>query len=37
LYARRTHQHDRPLKRRDLALIGFLLVAAVPATWMLVG
>lgn len=23
LYARRTHQHDRPLKRRDTALIGF--------------
>lgn len=37
LYARRTHQHDRSLKRRELALIGFLLVAAVPATWMLVG
>lgn len=37
LYARRTHQHDRMLKRRELALIGFLLVAAVPATWMLVG
>lgn len=37
LYARHTHQHDRPLKRRDLALIGFLLVAAVPAMWMLVG
>ncbi|HFJ2413740.1 amino acid permease [Klebsiella pneumoniae] len=37
LYARRTHQHDRSLKRREVALIGFLLVAAVPATWMLVG
>ena len=37
LYARRTHQHDRSLKRRELALIGLLLVAAVPATWMLVG
>ena len=37
LYARRTHQHDRMLKRREMALIGFLLVAAVPATWMLVG
>ena len=37
LYARRTHQHDRMLKRRELALIAFLLVAAVPATWMLVG
>lgn len=37
LYARRTHQHDRMLKRRELALIGFLLVAAIPATWMLVG
>lgn len=37
LYARRTHQHDRLLKRREVALIGLLLVAAVPATWMLVG
>lgn len=37
LYARRTHQHDRSLKRRELALIGLLLVAAVTATWMLVG
>ncbi|EMG3449383.1 amino acid permease [Klebsiella pneumoniae] len=37
LYARRTHQHDRSLKRREVALIGLLLVAAVPATWMLVG
>ncbi|HHL3340612.1 TPA: amino acid permease [Klebsiella pneumoniae] len=36
LYARRTHQHDRSLKRREVALIGLLLVAAVPATWMLV-
>ncbi|ALK15713.1 amino acid permease [Klebsiella pneumoniae] len=37
LYARHTHQHDRSLKRREVALIGLLLVAAVPATWMLVG
>ncbi|HDU4790685.1 TPA: amino acid permease [Klebsiella pneumoniae] len=37
LYTRRTHQHDRSLKRREVALIGLLLVAAVPATWMLVG
>lgn len=37
LYARRTQQHDRSLKRREVALIGLLLVAAVPATWMLVG
>ena len=37
LYARRTHQHDRSLKRREVALIGLLLVAAVPTTWMLVG
>ncbi len=37
LYARRTHQYDRSLKRREVALIGLLLVAAVPATWMLVG
>lgn len=37
LYARRTHHADRSLKRREVALIGLLLVAAVPATWMLVG
>ncbi len=37
LYPRRTHQHDRSLKRREVALIGLLLVAALPATWMLVG
>ncbi|HHV4629355.1 TPA: amino acid permease [Klebsiella pneumoniae] len=37
LYARSTHQHDRSLKRREVALIGLLLVAAAPATWMLVG
>jgi len=37
IYARRTHQHDRVLRRRELALMGLLLVAAVPATWMLMG
>ena len=37
IYARRTHQLDNVLKRREIALIGLLLVAAVPATWMLVG
>ena len=37
IYARRTHQLENALKRREMALIGLLLVAAVPATWMLVG
>lgn len=37
IYARRTHQHDNVLRRRELALMGLLLVAAVPATWMLMG
>jgi arginine:ornithine antiporter/lysine permease len=37
IYARRTHQHDNMLRRRELALMGLLLVAAVPATWMLMG
>ncbi|MFU0922060.1 amino acid permease [Kluyvera sichuanensis] len=37
IYARRTHVDNVILKRRELALIGLLLVAAVPATWMLVG
>lgn len=36
IYARRTHDDNVLLKRRELALIGLLLVAAVPATWMLV-
>ncbi|WP_052283389.1 amino acid permease [Kluyvera genomosp. 1] len=36
IYARRTHVDNVLLKRRELALIGLLLVAAVPATWMLV-
>ena len=37
LYARSTHQHEKTLARREVMLIGFLLIAAVPATWMLVG
>ncbi len=32
LYARRTHKHDNVLNRREVVLIGLLLVAAVPAT-----
>lgn len=36
IYARRTHDDNVLLKRRELALIGLLLVASVPATWMLV-
>ena len=35
LYARRTHQHERRLCAGEKVLIVFLLVAAVPATWML--
>ena len=35
IYARRTHQLENALKRREMALIGLLLVAAVPATRML--
>ncbi|VDZ79075.1 amino acid permease [Salmonella bongori] len=37
LYARRTHPHSNVLNRQEMVLIGLLLVAAVPATWMLVG
>ena len=37
LYARKTHAHENVLKRQEMALIGLLLVAAVPATWMLMG
>ncbi|SNY70448.1 amino acid permease [Enterobacter sp. CC120223-11] len=37
IYARRTHQLDNVLKNREVALIGLLLVAAIPATWILVG
>jgi arginine:ornithine antiporter/lysine permease len=37
MYARRTHALSDTLKRRELALIGLLLVVAVPATWILVG
>lgn len=36
IYARRTHEDNVLLKRRELALIGLFLVAAIPATWMLV-
>lgn len=37
IYARRTHQLQHALKRREMVLIGMLLVAALPATWMLMG
>ncbi len=37
LYARKTHTHDNVLNRQEMALIGMLLIASVPATWMLVG
>jgi arginine:ornithine antiporter/lysine permease len=37
IYARRTHELESVLKRKELFLIGLLLVAAVPATWMLMG
>ncbi|APG17871.1 amino acid permease [Kosakonia radicincitans] len=36
MYARRTHEMTDALKQREKALIGLLLIAAVPATWMLV-
>ncbi|MCZ3381571.1 amino acid permease [Kosakonia sp. SOY2] len=35
MYARRTHEMTEMLKQREKALIGALLIAAVPATWML--
>ena len=35
--ARRTHQLGDALKRRGMAAIGLLLIAAVPAAWMLMG
>lgn len=37
LYARYTHRHDIPLATREKALIGLILAATVPATWMLIG
>ena len=37
LYARKTHTHDHLLNRQEKVLIGMLLIASVPATWMLVG
>lgn len=37
LYARKTHTHDNVLNRQEMVLIGLLLVAAVPATRLLVG
>ena len=37
LYARRSHRHAQKLARREVILIVFLLLAAIPATWMLVG
>lgn len=35
MYARRTHEMTEMLKQHEKALIGVLLIAAVPATWML--
>ncbi|AGN84355.1 amino acid permease [Enterobacter sp. R4-368] len=35
MYARRTHEMTEMLKQHEKALIGALLIAAVPATWML--
>lgn len=37
IYARRTHEHDKPLHRTEHVMIACLLIAAVPATWMLMG
>ncbi|WP_058910312.1 amino acid permease [Entomohabitans teleogrylli] len=36
LYARQTHRHDLKLRQREKALIGLLLIAVLPATWILV-
>ncbi|MCT4705669.1 amino acid permease [Enterobacteriaceae bacterium H11S18] len=35
IYARRTHAHEGILKVQEKTIIGMILVAAVPATWML--
>ena len=37
LYARRTHTDNIGLRQAEKMLIGLLLVAALPATWMLMG
>ena len=37
LYARRTHRHDVALKSWEHVVIGLLLIAALPATWTLMG
>ncbi|MGK9171884.1 amino acid permease [Yokenella regensburgei] len=37
MYARRTHEISSPLKGREKVLIGLLLMAAIPATWKLLG
>lgn len=36
MYARRTHEMTETLRQREKALIVLLLIAAVPATWILV-
>ncbi|WP_039058295.1 amino acid permease [Enterobacter sp. Bisph1] len=36
IYARRTHERTALLRQHEKALIGVLLVAAIPATWLLV-
>jgi len=37
MYARRTHEETVKLRRREKVLIGLLLIASVPATWILMG
>lgn len=36
IYARSTHTHEGALKMKEKAIIGMILVAAFPATWILV-
>ncbi|AIR03610.1 MULTISPECIES: amino acid permease [Cedecea] len=37
LYARHTHTHEKSLNLKERTIIGLMLLAAFPATWMLVG
>lgn len=36
-FLQNTVTHDNVLNRQEMVLIGMLLIASVPATWMLVG
>ncbi|SQC93156.1 Putative arginine/ornithine antiporter [Cedecea neteri] len=37
IYARRTHTHEKSLNLKERTMICLMLLAAFPATWMLVG